>query len=61
MESDPGEDDLSARGWDARKLTSEGAGSLTNLDDELNKSQTHLGYLDVDKELEAKQDLVNVI
>lgn len=61
MESDPGEDDLSAKSWDSRKLTSEGTGSLTNLEDELNKSQTRLGYLDVDKELESKQDLVNII
>lgn len=59
MESDPGEDDLSAKSWDSRKLTSEGTGSLTNLEDELNKSQTRLGYLDVDKELESKQDLID--
>nr|DBA20008.1 TPA: hypothetical protein GDO54_015749 [Pyxicephalus adspersus] len=57
MESDPGEDDPISKGWDSGKSTSDNTGSLGNLADEINKSR--LGYLDVDKELEAKQDLID--
>ncbi|KAM9305967.1 vacuolar protein sorting-associated protein 8 homolog [Gastrophryne carolinensis] len=58
MESDLGEDDLSAKSWDSGRLTSE-AGLLSRLEDELNKSQTRLGFPDMEKELESKQDLID--
>ncbi|XP_063285959.1 vacuolar protein sorting-associated protein 8 homolog isoform X1 [Pelobates fuscus] len=59
MESDQGEDDLGGKGWDPGRLSSTQSGSLGNLEDELNRSQPRLGLLDGDKELDAKQELID--
>lgn len=59
MESDPGEDDLSSKGWDSGRLIAEAAGLSGSVEDELNKSQTRIGFLDVDKDLDSKQELID--
>ncbi|CAJ0930349.1 unnamed protein product [Ranitomeya imitator] len=59
MESDHGDEDLSSRGWDAGSLIGEAAGLSGSVEDELNKSLTRVGCLDVDKDLELKQELID--
>ncbi|XP_063789062.1 vacuolar protein sorting-associated protein 8 homolog isoform X2 [Pseudophryne corroboree] len=59
MESDPGEDDLSAKGWDSGRMTSETLALPGNVEDELIKSQNLTGFLDVDKDLDSKQELID--
>ncbi|KAM4024492.1 vacuolar protein sorting-associated protein 8 homolog isoform 3-T3 [Anomaloglossus baeobatrachus] len=59
MEADPGDEDLSSKGWDSGRLMAEAAGLSGSVEDELNKSLTSVGYLDVDKDLESKQEQID--
>ncbi|KAG8558975.1 hypothetical protein GDO81_017204 [Engystomops pustulosus] len=59
MEPDPGEDNLSSRGWESGRFIAEAAGLSGSIEDELNKSQTSISYLDVDKDLDSKQELID--
>ncbi|KAM8934115.1 vacuolar protein sorting-associated protein 8 homolog [Pelodytes ibericus] len=59
LESDPGEDDLGAKGWDPGRLTSAHSGLLGSLEDDLNKSQPRLGFLDGERDIVTKQELID--
>ncbi|XP_053326950.1 vacuolar protein sorting-associated protein 8 homolog isoform X2 [Spea bombifrons] len=59
MESESGNDDLGAKGWEPGRLASPPSGLLGSLEDDLNRSQTRLSFLDEDKELDTKQELID--
>ncbi|MEE6491081.1 hypothetical protein FKM82_016094 [Ascaphus truei] len=62
LASDPGEDDLGAQGWEPGKLINEPIEFCGSLEDDLNKPQTSdpkSSYLDVEKEMDSKQELID--
>ncbi|XP_075463221.1 vacuolar protein sorting-associated protein 8 homolog isoform X3 [Ascaphus truei] len=62
LASDPGEDDLGAQGWEPGKLINEPIEFCGSLEDDLNKPQTSdpkSSYLDLEKEMDSKQELID--
>ncbi|KAM4698795.1 vacuolar protein sorting-associated protein 8 homolog [Rhinophrynus dorsalis] len=59
MESDPGDEGLGAKGREPGILSSQSSGLSGSMEDDLNKSQTRLGLLDMDKELDTKQEMID--